>query len=116
MFSIIKSSANLSPKDAFKMANSNSSGKMIDKAGQTVEIDQWLYATTSEIDEDGEVHAKDVLYIKDKNGEIRGSVSPTFTKAFMNIADTFGDDFSTILIVKGTSKNGREFVTCDLVE
>ena len=111
MLNIIKSSANLSKKDAFRLANTNGSSRMIDLAGKEIEISKWLYATTIETRNDGETLEKDVLYIEQSDGTIMGSVSPTFINSFMNIADTFGDDFHRIRIVKGISKNGREYVT-----
>ena len=42
------------------------------------------------------------------------SISPTFQRDFSDIVSLMdGEDFS-IIIIKSTSKSGREFVTCEL--
>lgn len=43
-----------------------------------------------------------------------GTISATFIKAFLEIVDIMGDDPFSIIITGGKSKNGREYVNCEL--
>lgn len=58
---------------------------------------------------------KEILTILDEGGTVVGTISPTFKRDFLEIADLMGEDKYEIMIVKGTSKAGREFVSCELV-
>lgn len=83
--------------------------KIIDLAGRTIHVDQWVIAE----DVDGKTgELRNVYYLKTE-GEIYASISPTFGRQFNDIVEIFGD-VEDIRIVTGKSKNGREFVTCEL--
>lgn len=42
------------------------------------------------------------------------TVSTTFIKSFLEIVDIMGNDPFSIIITGGKSKNGREFVNCEM--
>lgn len=49
------------------------------------------------------------------SGEMKiGTISTTFIKSFMEILDIMGADPFNIIITGGQSKNGRDFVNCEL--
>lgn len=43
-----------------------------------------------------------------------GTISRTFIKSFMEIVDIMGDEKFSIIITGGVSKNGRNYVNCEL--
>lgn len=43
-----------------------------------------------------------------------GSISATFIKSFEEILDIMGDEKFSIIITGGKSRNGREYVNCEL--
>lgn len=43
-----------------------------------------------------------------------GTISATFIKSFMEIIEIMGDEKFSIVITGGKSKNGREYVNCEL--
>lgn len=43
-----------------------------------------------------------------------GTISATFIKSFLEIVDLMGDDPFAIVITGGQSKNGRNYVNCEL--
>ena len=49
------------------------------------------------------------------DGEIFGTVSSVFIREFVDAAEYFNGDVGSIRIITGETKNGREFVTCELV-
>ena len=93
-------------KTAYKLMNSNSTQKMSDYAGSVIQVVAWCIFE----DED-----RIVLSIMTDDAEIIATVSATFIGAFEKMVDHFGaDEVSAIKVVSGTSKAGREFITCDI--
>lgn len=43
-----------------------------------------------------------------------GTISATFIKSFLEIADIMGEDKFAIIITGGESKSGRKYVNCEL--
>ena len=49
------------------------------------------------------------------SGEMKlGTISATFIKSFLEIVEIMGADPFSIIITGGKSKNGRDFVNCEL--
>lgn len=72
------------------------------------------YAVYEDTDKDGKTN--EVLAIRDKeSGEVFTTISPTFKREFFDIVDFMGEDGYSIRVVHGTTKAGREFVTCTMV-
>ena len=90
-------------RTAFKLMKSPEVKKMITAENSILEVAEWLmFSDTSYT----------VLTIKTVDGEMFGTISETFIKAFEEIVSFFGNDVGAIKVVKGTSKNGREYITC----
>ncbi len=60
-----------------------------------------------------EEYTEKVLTIVSGNAKL-GTISATFIKSFMEIVDIMGADPFAIIITGGKSKNGREYVNCEL--
>ena len=60
-----------------------------------------------------EEYTEKVLTIVSGNAKL-GTISATFIKSFMVIVDIMGADPFAIIITGGKSKNGREYVNCEL--
>ena len=72
------------------------------------------YAVYEDTDKDGKTN--EVLAIRDKeSGEVFTTISPTFKRDFFDIVDFMGEDDYSIHTVHGTTKAGRDFVTCTMV-
>lgn len=104
---LLMTSGELSKADSYKLAHSNSSRNLSEKADEDISLNIWaLY----------EEDDKRVLSIMDTNGAVFGTISDTFIKAFIDMVEYFDPEpVSVIHVVPGVSKNGREFITCDYV-
>lgn len=60
-----------------------------------------------------EEYTEKVLTIVSGNAKL-GTISATFIKSFMEIVEIMGADPFAIIITGGKSKNGREYVNCEL--
>ena len=48
------------------------------------------------------------------DGKKYGTISATFIRSFMEIVDIMGSDPFAIIVTGGQSKNGRNFVNCEM--
>ncbi len=101
--------------DMYKLTKSNSTKKLASLKGETVETDQViLYEDTNP--STGEVSK--VLAIKLKDGSCYATNSKTFIRGYEDILQMFsetGEPVPTKLVVAvGTSRNGREYLSCEL--
>lgn len=72
------------------------------------------YAVYEDTNKDGET--KEVLAIRDaESGEVFATVSPTFKRDFFDIVDFMPEGDYSIRVIHGTTKAGRDFVTCTMV-
>ena len=86
--------------------------KMKDFVGASIDVYAYCIYTDFNSKDEKEV---EVLSVMDEDGNVYATNSPTFKKDFMNIATLMdGEDFS-VGITSGTSKAGREFITCTLL-
>lgn len=109
---IIESSANLTPKEIYNLTMSPKTFKMKDAIGSRIEIEAWaLYEDVNK--KSGEI--QEVLAIMTPDGEIFATNSPTFKDDFFQMQELFlgmGETVHAISVISGTSKAGREFVSC----
>ncbi len=102
--------ADLDKRTAYRLTRANAK-KMIEAAGSV--ITPTAYVLYEEPDaKSGEI--KTVLTIE-ADGEIFGTVSSVFIREFVDAAEYFNGDVGSIRIITGETKNGREFVTCEIV-
>lgn len=111
MTTINRTSKELTKKEVYQMTMSPKIQKISDNKG--VVIDVAVYCFYSDEKADGK--RVDILSVMDADGSIYATNSPTFRDDFERICEIMdGEDFS-IEVISGTSKAGREFVTCALV-
>jgi len=102
--------ADMSARDSYKLIK-GSAKKVLDIAGSVITPEAW--ALYKDVDlKTGE--EKTVLTIL-ADGEKFGTISSTFIRDFMDAAEFFKGAVGPIKIVSGESKNGREFVTCEVI-
>lgn len=109
---IINSSANLTVKDIYALTMNPNTGKMKDHKGERIELAAWaVYQDVNR--KTGEV--QDILAIKTPEGETFATNSPTFINDFLSMMELFtsmGETVPAIVVSSGTSKAGREYITC----
>lgn len=108
---ITKTSRELTKKENYKMTLDPSIKKMRDIVGAQVEVS--AFVLYKDVSSDGK--EQEILSVMDADGTVYATNSPTFKKDFANICEIMdGEDFA-IEVISGTSKAGREFITCTLV-
>ena len=109
---IINSSENLTPKEIYSLTMSPKTQKMKDALGSRIEIGAW--ASYEDVNKKtGEL--QEVLAIMTPEGEIFATNSPTFKEDFFQMLDLFnqmGETVHAISVISGTSKAGRDFISC----
>lgn len=109
---IIKASADLTAKDIYTLTMNPNTQKMKDAKGQRIELDRWaIYEDVNK--KTGELH--NILTVATPEGETFATNSPTFIEDFESMIALFtsmGENVPAIVVSSGTSKAGREFITC----
>nr|DAI13429.1 MAG TPA: ssDNA binding protein [Caudoviricetes sp.] len=109
---IVKTSKELTKKEAYKMTLDAGIKKMKDYIGASIDVYAYCVYTDFNSKDNKEV---EVLSIMGTDGSVYATNSATFKRDFMNIATLMeGEDFS-IGITSGTSKAGRDFIACTLI-
>lgn len=112
---IIAKSANVvSAFDLYNLVQSPERNKLTNIKGQTIEFDKWVLYT--EPDKDGK--EMPLLALSTVDGTAYCTNSATFCRSFESAVATFsqfGEEFHSIQIVTGTSKNGRDYIDCVVV-
>nr|DAT34045.1 MAG TPA: ssDNA binding protein [Caudoviricetes sp.] len=112
---IIAKSANVvSAFDLYKLVQSPERKKLTDIKGQTIELVKWVLYT--EPNKDGK--EMNLLALSTVDGATYCTNSATFCRSFESAVATFGqfgEEFHSIQIVTGTSKNGRNYIDCVVV-
>lgn len=93
----------MNARTQFKMMKSPEVKKMIDAEDSILEVKSWIIFKDTDYN---------VLTIETTDGEMFGTISETFMKAFDEITAFFGDDVGAIKVITGDSKAGRKYVTC----
>lgn len=98
----------LTNKQLYNLTMSPKTQKMTSAKGSTLEIAAWC--CYEDVDKEGELWT--ILCVQTPEGELFATNSATFQDDFFKMADMFGGTVSAIEIISGTSKAGREFITC----
>lgn len=112
---ILKVSREMTTEDKYFLTMSPEIEKMSSIKGMVLEIDCWILYKDQKTDEDGKVEEETILSIRNTLGEVFATNSPTFIKEFERIIELFNDDGQEVKYIKvssGTSKNGRDYITC----
>lgn len=111
---IVAKSGDFTAKELYRMTKDAKIQKMRDAANSTLRVEAWVHYTDQ--DDKGKEH--DVVSIKDRDtGIVYATNSPTFCRTFiemLEILSSAGEELDEIEIITGTSKGGREFITCGL--
>ena len=111
---------NINPADkkqVYRMTKGDSIKVQDLEKGESYPVD--LYAvyyedkTRNKQDGSKETYTQQVLTFVSGNMKI-GTISQTFIKSFLEIVDIMGADKFSVIITGGTSRNGREYVNCEL--
>ena len=106
----------LTVKERYDLTLSQAAQKLSNQKGQAIDFDIWCTYETPD-NKTGEVRT--ILSLRTPEGEIYATNSDTFIREFLKIADMIEDaradgekaDFKSVIIMSGTSKAGREFIT-----
>ena len=108
---ITKTSRELTKKESYKTTLDPTIKKMRDIVGAQIAVSAFVLYT--DVNSDGKEN--EILSVMDDDGVVYATNSPTFKKDFAKIYEIMdGEDFS-IEVISGTSKAGREFITCTLM-
>ena len=112
------SKEDLTKKELYLLTMSPEIQKISDVIGQVIDIDAWLKYADSDhkAEESGEEKEQIILSLLSPEGESFATNSPTFIKDFEKMLSLFAGDLKRIEVIAGTSKNGRQFVTCKYAE
>lgn len=108
---LAKSSSVQTSFDLYNLTKAPNRSKLVDLKGQTIELKSW--ALYEEANNKGEMVKILSLLTKEDKGYATNSA--TFIRDFESAVDMFkefGDEFHQIQVVPGTSKNGREYISC----
>jgi len=109
---ITKTSKELTKKEAYKMTMDAGIKKMKDFIGSSLDVYAYCVYTDFDSKDNKEV---EVLSVMDTDGNVYATNSATFKRDFVNIAELMADEDFSIGVTSGTSKAGREFITCTLL-
>lgn len=108
---IIKTSKELSAQERYFLTMAPSVQKMKDAIGQELEVTAFcVYEDTNSKGEE-----QTILSMTTPEGDVFATNSPTFIEDFQKMWDLFndlGEQVKAIKVISGTSKSGREFITC----
>lgn len=111
---IIKSTEGLKAVDIYGMTKGSGILKMQDAKGEVLNVSKYVLYT--DVNQEGK--EQDVLAVETVQGVRYATNSKTFIRNFFDILGTFqgmGEQFSMAFLVgSGTSKNGREYLCCDI--
>lgn len=101
-------------KLAYKLTKS--SGVMVQEApdGVSVPIQHWAIYNDPKESKDGSLRDNLVLSFIDNAGVKYSTISATFIREFLDIVAIMEPDPFAILLVHGTTKGGKSFVSCEL--
>ena len=93
-----------------------SAGAMVQDAPDklSVPVKAWALYNDPKEAKDGTTKDNNVLSFLDNAGSKFSTVSATFIREFLEIVDIMSGDPFAVLIVHGTTKGGKPFVTCEL--
>lgn len=112
---IAKSASVTSAHDLYALTQAPDREKLTTVKGDTLTLASWVLYT------DGNNKGDEVtlMAMTTVDGKAYCTNSATFCKDFGNAVEMykqFGEEFTKIQVVTGTSKNGREYIACKVVE
>ena len=112
---ILEASENLTMKDSYNLTRNPETERMSNHVGETITVEKYM-VREEERPDTGEL----ITIVSINDGEKTYSTnSPTFVREYMAIlemARNAGDTIHHVKIASGTSKRGREYVTCVFVD
>ena len=106
---VIKESKEFSKQERYMMTH-NRNTSLKDAVGVKLAVTGWLYY--ADVNSRGE--NVEVLVLVTETGYY-STISQTFANAFLDIAEAF-DMPVNIAVVGGVTRNGRDFITCELTQ
>lgn len=120
---IEKSKENMTAKELYNLTMNPETKKISEQVGSVIEIAMYckFLDTKDEKQEDGSIKQKDVkiFSILTPDGEVFATNSETLMRDFDSIVELYkecGEELPPITVITGTSKKGREFITCKVAE
>lgn len=114
MRNLIKASKELSKKETYLMMNNQATKKLRDAVGTQLCVTMW--AKFEDVDDNDPEKRMVILSIKTDDGDYLATNSATFIKEFEKIVDIFDEELPDIVIISGTSKNNREYISCTIAD
>lgn len=112
---IAKSASVTSAHDLYVLMQAPDREKLTAAKGAILTLESWVLYT----DVSSKGDEVTLLAMTTDDGKAYCTNSSTFCKDFNNAVDMykqFGEEFTKIQVVTGTSKNGREYIACKVVE
>lgn len=112
---IAKSASVASAHDLYALTQAPDREKLTTVKGATLALASWVLYT----DVNSKGDEVTLLAMTTDDGHAYCTNSATFCKDFGNAVEMykqFGEEFTKIQVVTGTSKNGREYIACKVVE
>lgn len=97
--------------DTFKMTQGSQIQKVSDNNGKMITPSKWI--VYEDVDKKNPDQVNTILSVMDTDGNVYATNSKTFREMFLNIEQIMEGEQYDLLIVSGTSKNGRTFYTCE---
>jgi len=96
-------------KEIYRLTKSESVRVQDMERGVSLPVDKYaLY-----VEEDNKGEKRNVLAVVSGSSKF-ATISQTFIRSFLECVDLMGDDPFSIIITGGQSKNGRQYVNCEL--
>lgn len=110
---VIKASGELTKQEIYFLTKAQDVLKMSDAAGSIFELTAWVIYT----DKNSDGEEVELFSMRTVDDETYATNSATFISAFRDILDVFEpEEIKKLKVMNGTSKNGRQFVTCAYAE
>lgn len=112
---IVKTNINTADKvKVYKLTKS--SGMMVQEApaGLSVPVVDWMVYNDPKTGNDGSTKDNLVLSFVDPAGVKYSTISATFMREFLDIVDIMDGSPFAVLLIHGTTKKGKAFVSCEL--
>lgn len=112
---ILRSNVDVTNKRSiYKLTKSSSTMVQEAPAGLSVPVEIWALYNDPKEQKDGSFKENKVLSFCDTSGVKYSTISATFIREFLDIADIMGDDPFAIILIHGTTRGGKPFVSCEL--
>jgi hypothetical protein len=108
---IVKTSKDLTAVELYQLTMAPGTQKMADAKTQEIEISAWCLYRDSV---DGK-EPKTILSVVTPEGETFATISKTFQEDFFKMLAFFaeqGSEVHAVKVIGGTSKAGRDYITC----